>query len=90
VNICVGNLAFTTTEQDLRQLFEPYGTVDTVRIMHDRETGRSRGFGFVEMPDNRAAQTAIDALNGTSLASRALTIDEARPRERREPRQPRW
>jgi cold-inducible RNA-binding protein len=91
VNIFVGNLAFTTTEQDLLQLFEPYGSVDATRIMTDRETGRSRGFGFVEMPDNRAAQMAIDALNGTSLAGRALTVNEARPREpRREPRQPRW
>ena len=63
VNIFVGNLAFTTMEQDLRQLFEPYGTVDMIRIMTDHETGRSRGFGFVEMPDSRAAQTAIDALN---------------------------
>jgi RNA recognition motif-containing protein len=91
VNIFVGNLAFTTTEQDLRQLFEPYGTVDTVRIMTDRETGRSRGFGFVEMPDSLAAHSAMDALNGTSLAGRALTVNEARPREpRRESRQPRW
>jgi cold-inducible RNA-binding protein len=87
VNIFVGNLAFTTTEQDLRQLFEPYGSVDTIRLMTDRETGRSRGFGFVEMPDDRAAHSAIDALNGTSLAGRALTVNEARPRE---PRQPRW
>ena len=91
VNIFVGNLAFTTTEQDLRQLFEPYGTVETVRLMTDRETDRSRGFGFVEMPDSRAAEDAIDALNGTQVAGRALTINEARPREpRREPRQPRW
>jgi RNA recognition motif-containing protein len=91
VNIFVGNLAFTTTEQDLRQLFEPYGPVETVRIMTDRDTGRARGFGFVEMPDNRAAQTAMDALNGTSLAGRALTVNDARPREpRREPRQPPW
>ena len=91
VNIFVGNLAFTTTEHDLRQLFEPYGSVEMIRIMIDRETGRSRGFGFVEMPDHGAAQTAIDALNGTSLAGRALTVNEARPREpRREPRQPRW
>lgn len=91
MNIFVGNLAFTTTEQDLRQLFEPYGTVDTIRIMTDRDTGRARGFGFVEMPDNRAAESAIDALNGTSLAGRVLTVNEARPREpRREPRQPRW
>jgi len=87
VNIFVGNLAFTTTEQDLRQLFEPYGTVETVRMMTDRDTGRSRGFGFVEMPDSRAAESAIDALNGTPVAGRALTVNEARPRE---PRQPRW
>jgi cold-inducible RNA-binding protein len=91
VYIFVGNLAFTATEQDLRQLFEPYGSVEMIRSMTDRETGRSRGFGFVEMPDNRAAQTAMDALNGTSLAGRTLTVNEARPREpRREPRQPRW
>src|SRR5438309_11668541 len=91
VNLFVGNLACTTTEQDLRELFEPYGTVDTVRMMTDRETGRSRGFGFVEMPDGHAAQTAIDTLNGTSLAGRALTVNAARPRApRRELRQPRW
>jgi RNA recognition motif-containing protein len=91
VNIFVGNLAFTTTEQDLRHLFEPYGTVDTIRIMTDRDTGRARGFGFVEMPDSHAAQDAIAGLNGTSLAGRALTVNEARPREpRREPRRPRW
>ena len=90
VNIFVGNLAFTTTEQDLRQLFEPYGTGETVRMMTDRETGRSRGFGFVEMPDSHAAHSAIDALNGTQVAGRALTVNEARPREpRREPPQPR-
>ena len=91
VNIFVGNLAFTTTEQDLRQLFEPYGTVDKIRIMTDRDTGRSRGFGFVEMPDRHAAQDAIAGLHGTPLAGRTLTVNEARPREpRREPRPPRW
>src|SRR2546422_11504788 len=83
VNIFVGNLAFTTTEQDLRQLFEPYGTVDTTRMMTDRDTGRSRGFAFVEMPDSGAAHSAIDALNCTPLAVRDLTINEARPREPR-------
>ena len=87
MHMFVGHRALTTTEQDLRQLFEPSGTVETIRIMTDRETGRSRGFGFVEMPDSRAAQTAIDALNGTQVAGRALTVNEARPRD---PRQPRW
>ena len=82
MNIFVGNLAFSTTEQDLRQLFEPYGTIETVRIMTDRETGRSRGFGFVEMPDNRAAHSAIEALNGMSLAGRALTVNVAKERSR--------
>jgi cold-inducible RNA-binding protein len=86
VNAFVGNLAFTTTEQDLRQLFESYDTIETVRIITDRETGRSRGFGFVEMPASRAAQSAIDALNGTPVAGRALTVNEARPRESRQPR----
>jgi RNA recognition motif-containing protein len=91
MNIFVGNLAFTATEQDLRQIFEPYGAVDTIRIMTDRDTGRSRGFGFVEMPDRQAAQAAIQALHGTELAGRALTVNEARPREpRQEPRRPRW
>ena len=91
MNIFVGNLAFTTTEQDLRQLFEPYGTVETVRIMTDRETGRSRGFGFVEMPDGTAARAAMAGLQGHELDGRALTVNEARPREdHREPRRPRW
>ena len=91
MNIFVGNLAFTTTEQDLRQLFEPYGTVDTIRMMTARNTGRSRGFGFVEMPDRHAAQDAIAGLHGTPLAGRTLTVNEAQPRApRREPRPPCW
>jgi cold-inducible RNA-binding protein len=98
VNIFVGNLAFTTTEQTLRDLFASYGTVDTVRIMTDRETGRPRGFGFVEMPDGTAARAAIAGLQGHELDGRTLTVNEARPREergrpredRREPRRPRW
>ena len=91
MNIYVGNLAFTATERDLRQLFEPYGEVDTIRLITDRDTGRSKGFGFIEMPDSTAAQAAITGLNGTVLASRALTVNEAKPREpQREPRRPRW
>ena len=91
MNIFVGNLAFTATENDLRQLFEQYGAVEKVNIITDRETGRSRGFGFVEMPDSNAAKAAIDALQGTQLSGRPLTVNEAKPREpRRAPRQPRW
>jgi RNA recognition motif-containing protein len=91
VNIFVGNLAFNSTEQDIRQLFEPYGAVDTVNIITDRYTGQSRGFGFVEMADTRAAQSAIQGLQGKSLGGRALNVNEAKPREpRREPREARW
>ncbi len=71
MNIFVGNLAFTATEAEVRQLFEGYGAVDTVRLMTDRDTGRPRGFGFVEMPDATEAQAAIAGLNGTSLGGRA-------------------
>jgi len=91
VNIYVSNIAFTATTEDLRQLFEAYGTVDKVNIITDRDTGQSRGFGFVEMPDSTAAKAAIQGTNGKTLAGRTLTVNEARPREpRREPRQPRW
>ena len=91
MNIFVGNLAFNTTDQDLRQLFEPYGVVDTINIITDRYTGQSRGFGFVEMADTRAAQSAIQGLQGKVLGGRTLNVNEAKPREpRREPRQARW
>jgi len=91
VNIFVGNLAYSATDQDLRQLFEQYGVVDKISVIIDRDTGRSKGFGFVEMPDSNAAKTAIAKLQGTELAGRALTVNEAKPREpRREPRQARW
>ena len=91
MNIYVSNIAFNATTQDLRQLFESYGAVDKVNIITDRDTGQSRGFGFVEMPDNAAAKSAIQGANGTELAGRALTVNEAKPREpRREPRQDRW
>ena len=92
MHIFVGNLAYTSTEADVRQLFESYGTVDTVRLMTDRDTGRPRGFGFVEMPNATEAQAAITGLHGTSLDGRPLTVNEARAREERgEPRRgPRW
>jgi RNA recognition motif-containing protein len=81
MRIFVANLAWTTTEDELERLFEPYGIVNRTQIVTDRETGRSRGFGFVEMPDDTEAQAAIDELNGTSLGGRTLTVNEARPRE---------
>jgi len=81
VSIFVGNLAFSATDHDLRQLFEPYGVVDKVNIITDRDTGRSRGFGFVEMPDSAAAKAAIQGLQGHQLAGRALNVNEAKPRE---------
>ena len=81
MNIYVGNLTFTASEDDVRQLFEPYGTVDKVNLITDRETGRARGFGFVDMADDRAAQSAIQGLNGKDLNGRALTVNAAKPRE---------
>jgi RNA recognition motif-containing protein len=92
MNIFVANLAFTATEAEVRQLFEGYGTVDTVRLMTDRDTGRPRGFGFVEMSNDTQARAAIAGLNGKDLSGRPLTINEARPREERGgPRRgPRW
>ena len=91
MNIFVGNLAFSTTNHDPRQLFEPYGAVDEIRVIMDRETGRSKGFGFVEMPDGTAARTAMATLQGKEVEGRTLTVNEAKPREpRREPRQARW
>ena len=91
MNIFVGNLAFSTTDHDIRQLFEPYGAVDTVNVITDRDTGRSKGFGFVEMPDSAAAKAAIQGLQGAELGGRTLTVNEARPRDpRREPSRSRW
>ena len=91
MNIFVGNLAFSTTDHDLRQLFEPYGEVDTINIITDRYTGQSRGFGLVEMPDRAAAQAAIQGLQGQALGGRTLNVNEAKPREpRREPSRSRW
>lgn len=82
-NIFVGNLNFNTSEEDLRQLFEPYGQVDRVSIMTDRDTGRSRGFGFVEMANAEEGEKAIAALNGQEVGGRTLNINEARPKTER-------
>ena len=83
MNIFVGNLNFSTTEDELRDAFAQFGEVSSARIIQDRETQRSRGFGFVEMPDDNDAQVAIRELDGTSLDGRDLRINEARPREER-------
>jgi RNA recognition motif-containing protein len=91
MRIFVGNLAWSTTEDELMQLFEAYGDVERAQIMTDRETGRSRGFAFVEMPDPAEATAAIAGLHGTSHGGRPLTVNEAHQREEREgPRRPRW
>jgi cold-inducible RNA-binding protein len=95
MNIFVGNLNWATTEDELEELFAPYGRVDRAEIIRERDTGRSRGFGFVEMPDSTEAQAAIDGLNGASVGGRPLTVNEARPRDERggpgrESRRPRW
>ena len=79
-NIFVGNLDFAATESSVRSLFEPYGNVERVSLVTDRETGRSRGFAFVEMTDPAQADQAIAALNGANLDGRALNINEARPK----------
>jgi RNA recognition motif-containing protein len=82
-NIFVGNLSFSTTEDELRQMFEAYGQVDRVSIMTDRDTGRSRGFGFVEMASNEDGEKAITALNGSQTGGRTLNVNEARPKTER-------
>ena len=79
----VGNLAYGVSSGDLQQLFEPYGTVASAQVIADRDTGRSKGFGFVEMGSDQEAQAAIAALNGKESGGRALTVNEARPREDR-------
>lgn len=80
MKLYVGNISFKSSEDDLRAAFEAYGTVSEVRIMTDRETGRSRGFGFVTMGSKEEGQAAIDALNGKPLGGRNLNVNEARPR----------
>ena len=83
MNIYVGNLPHATTEQELREAFEEFGTVASASVIKDKFTGNSRGFGFVEMPDAREAQEAIEQLNGQNFGGRTLTVNEARPREER-------
>ena len=87
MNIYVGNLPHATTDSELKDAFGQYGSVDSAKIITDRETGRSRGFGFVEMSDDGDGAKAVHELNGQDFDGRPLTVNEARPRERRsEPR----
>ena len=81
--IFVGNFSFSATEAELRSLFEPHGAIDSVTIVTDRDTGRSRGFAFVEMANNSEADAAIQALNGADFGGRPLTVNEARPKTER-------
>lgn len=85
-NLYVGNLAWQCTNEDLLALFQQHGTVKSAQVMVDRETNRSRGFGFVEMSNDEEAQKAIQSLNGFVFQGRPLTVNEARPREPRPPR----
>ena len=102
-NIFVGNLDFAATDSSVRTMFEQYGTVDRVNLVTDRDTGRSRGFAFVEMSNTQEADRAIAALNGAELGGRALNVNEARPKGQgggggrgngggynRQRREPRW
>ena len=82
-NIYVGNLSFNATEEDIRQAFAEYGEVSSVNIIQDRETGRSRGFAFVEMPDSDQAKEAIEKVNLTEIDGRSVTVNEARPKSDR-------
>jgi len=80
MNIYCGNLAYAMTSDDLRQAFEAFGEVSSANVISDRDSGRSKGFGFVEMPNDAEAQAAIEALNGTDMKGRPARINEARPR----------
>ena len=83
MKLYVGNLSFSTVEAELRAIFEPHGEVASAAIVMDRDTGRSRGFGFVEMSSDDAARKAIEAVNGQNIGGRTLTVNEAKPREAR-------
>ena len=83
MNIYVGNLSYDTGNEELREAFAPFGQVDDARVVEDKYTNRSRGFGFVEMANDAEARKAIEEMNGTSLQGRDITVNEARPREDR-------
>ena len=83
MRIYVGNFVYETTEEELRESFEAHGTVEEISIVRDRDTGRSKGFGFVEMPTSGEAEAAISTLNGKEVNGRVITVNEARPRPAR-------
>lgn len=90
MNIYVGNLSYGLNDNDLQQVFAEYGAVASAKIIQDRDTGRSKGFGFVEMPNDDEATKAIEGLNGSEVDGRNLTVNEARPREERPRRDNKW
>ena len=85
MKLFVGNLPFSFTEDQLHEMFAPHGNIASAQLIHDRESGRSRGFGFVEMPNDEEAQKAIDALNGRQVDGRQIAVNQAREREERRP-----
>ncbi len=86
MNIYIGNISYQTTEDDVQTLFGEHGTVDSVHLISDRETGRSKGFGFIEMPNDEEAKKAIEAVDGSEFGGRQLKVNEARPRPPRDSR----
>jgi len=90
MNIYVGNLPFNATEDELRSAFAAFGEVSSVNLITDRDTGRSKGFAFVEMAQNSAADSAIKGLNDSEMGGRNLKVNQAKPRGERAPRAPRW
>ncbi|MEI7748861.1 MAG: RNA-binding protein [Chlorobiaceae bacterium] len=90
MNIYIGNLAYTVSEDDLRDAFSEFGEVASASIINDKFSGRSKGFGFVEMPKDSEAREAIESMNGKDLNGRTVTVNEAKPREERAPRRDRY
>ena len=90
MNIYVGNLSYSATEKDLREAFGKFGAVSSASVIMDKMSGRSRGFGFVEMPNREEGQKAIEALNGADICGRAVRVNEARPKADRESSQGGW
>jgi len=90
MNLYVGNLAYSVTEEDLKDVFSEFGELESVNIIKDKYSGQSKGFGFVEMPDNSEADKAIKALNGSQLKGRPIKVNQAKPRGDRPARRPRY